>query len=684
MKNLILLFVFVCMACYRTLAQCSPDVTPPVPVCIGALQRDVPSNPAQHITVSATDFDAGSTDACDPSNTLGYFIELAPQSATPPATTTLDFNATMVGVHSVVLWVVDTAGNASTCINTVQINICQGTTFLVCNADVTVQLGINGTYNLQAFDILEGGPYCNFMDFTVRLGQTGPFVETLPLDIDDLGTHVVSVSNGVNTCWGNITVEPGTYNETCPQLLVDLATPFIRPCLAGQYHVKYSNGSVFHIDDTYVDVALDEGLQFTGSSIVSSDLGNNTYRFVTGDLEPGAHGSFYINFFTPCDDEVGTTYCSEAHIFPDTICSDNPDWSGAIVSVEGKCEDNQVLLSIKNLGNAPTSPGLEYVVVEDVLMLTDMPFSLASGGTYNLPPISSTGATYRLEAQQEPGFPYGGAPSVTIEGCGGLHPGLVTVFPTENSNPAISNYCRESTASYDPNDKQALPKGLGEEHYIKPNTNIDYMIRFQNTGSDTAFNVVLVDSLSERLNPASIRMGASSHPYTFYIDQGNILRIRFDHIHLPYESIDEAGSHGFVQFSIAQTPDNPEGTQIDNHAAIYFDFNAPIITNTTWHTIGTQFLESVSVQEEMPGSPQLQVFPNPSSDVLYFQCAESYPEALNFTLTDALGRTVVQKNHVNLPVTLRRNSVSLEPGVYFFRFGNDQGQLRWTGKVQVR
>ncbi|MBL7783860.1 MAG: T9SS type A sorting domain-containing protein [Saprospiraceae bacterium] len=684
MKNLVLLFTFLCLGIQQITAQCSPDVTPPVPVCVGTLQRDVPSNTAEFITVSAADFNAGSTDACTPSNELGLFIELAPQSATPPSTTTLQLNAAMAGTHTVILWVVDAAGNVSTCENTLQVDICQATSALICNALVMVQLGINGTYDLQASDILEGGPYCDYVNYTVKLDQTGPFVETLTLDIDDVGQHLVTVSNGINLCWGNITINPGIYNETCPQLHVDIATPFIRPCFAGKYYVNYANGSVFHVADTYVDVALDEGLEFTGSSLASVALGNNAFRFMTGDLAPGASGNFIIDFFTPCEEEVGITYCSEAHIFPDTICSNDPEWSGAIVSVTGRCEDDQVLLSIKNLGNAPTSPGLDYVVVEDVLMLTGQPFNLPGGGQYDLPAIVGTGATYRLEAQQEPGFPYGGVASVTIEGCGGLHPGLVTVFPTENSNPAISNYCRQSTASFDPNDKQALPVGVGEAHFIKPNTTIDYMIRFQNTGTDTAFNVVLVDSLSAFLSPASIRMGASSHPYTFSIDQGNILRIKFEDIQLPYQSINDAGSNGFVQFSIAQIPDNPDGVQIDNRAAIYFDFNAPIITNTTQHTIGTQFLESVSVKEETAGLPQLQVFPNPSSDVLYFQCVQAYPEPLNFTLTDVLGRIVMNKNHVTLPMTLRPEADLLKQGMYFFQFSNGSGLIRWTGTIQVR
>jgi uncharacterized repeat protein (TIGR01451 family) len=317
-----------------------------------------------------------------------------------------------------------------------------------------------------------------------------------------------------------------------------------------------------------------------------------------------------------------------------------------------------------------------------VLMLTESQFSLGSGASFNLPLIEGTGATYRLEAQQEPGYPYGGVPSVSIEGCGGLTPGMVTLFPTENSNPAIAQYCRESTAAYDPNDKQGWPKGVGDDHFIKSNTAIDYMIRFQNTGTDTAFTVVLVDTLPLTLNPKSVRMGAASHPYTFELASDNILRIRFDNILLPHEAINEAGSQGFVQFNIQQQPDHTDGTVIENSAAIYFDFNAPIITNTTRHTIGSLFLGSVATNEQAAHLPQLKVFPNPTSDVLFFESKTWKASDLLFTLSDAQGRTVVQRDQVSLPMTLQRGA--LQNGVYFFQFNTRDGQPLWTGKVLVK
>ncbi|MCB0622786.1 MAG: hypothetical protein KDC43_02390, partial [Saprospiraceae bacterium] len=100
-------------------------------------------------------------------------------------------------------------------------------------------------------------------------------------------------------------------------------------------------------------------------------------------------------------------------------------------------------------------------------------------------------------------------PVAWMEGCGGLNtPGLVNLFPVNNTDPFESVFCLEATAAIDPNDKRGFPYGLGDERYIEPNQSLDYLIRFQNTGTDTAFNIVIVDTLSGLLQPGSVRPGA--------------------------------------------------------------------------------------------------------------------------------------------------------------------------------
>ncbi len=108
---------------------------------------------------------------------------------------------------------------------------------------------------------------------------------------------------------------------------------------------------------------------------------------------------------------------------------------------------------------------------------------------------------------------------------------------------------------------------------------LHYQIRFQNEGTDTAFFIVVADTLSNNLDWNTFEFIASSH--TCYAKRTNNKRnFIFEHINLPYKAIDEPGSNGWVAFKIKPKPSVVIGDSLNNSAAIYFDFNLPIITNT--------------------------------------------------------------------------------------------------------
>ncbi|MEZ4956293.1 MAG: hypothetical protein R2825_22230 [Saprospiraceae bacterium] len=90
-------------------------------------------------------------------------------------------------------------------------------------------------------------------------------------------------------------------------------------------------------------------------------------------------------------------------------------------------------------------------------------------------------------------------------------------YPLNDADPFVDTDCRENTGSYDPNDKTGFPLGIDEDHFILKNTDIEYLIRFQNTGTDTALTVVIRDTLSPYLDPTSIEMGGGSHAFRYEI-----------------------------------------------------------------------------------------------------------------------------------------------------------------------
>lgn len=138
---------------------------------------------------------------------------------------------------------------------------------------------------------------------------------------------------------------------------------------------------------------------------------------------------------------------------------------------------------------------------------------------------------------------------------------------------------RTITGAYDPNDKLAYTSsGNSDVWYVDEDEWIDYTIRFQNTGTDTAFHVVITDTLPSNLDPGSIVIGASSHTFTWELRDQGTLKFYFPNILLPDSNVNEPRSHGFASFRIKPREPVLAGTTIENTANIFFDFNPPVIT----------------------------------------------------------------------------------------------------------
>jgi len=145
--------------------------------------------------------------------------------------------------------------------------------------------------------------------------------------------------------------------------------------------------------------------------------------------------------------------------------------------------------------------------------------------------------------------------------------------------------------AYDPNDKRVTPDrtGLSPENYTLFSEILHYNIRFQNTGTDTAFTVKIKDNLSNLLDFSSFVPTASSHSYEANISTNGEVEFIFEDILLPDSMVNEVESHGFIAFDIRAKNSLEEFSIVENTAEIYFDFNEPIITNTVVSTLVSSF-----------------------------------------------------------------------------------------------
>ncbi len=156
---------------------------------------------------------------------------------------------------------------------------------------------------------------------------------------------------------------------------------------------------------------------------------------------------------------------------------------------------------------------------------------------------------------------------------------LASITPSINDETPFDNSFilpQRVIGSYDPNDKQCLE---GSKIDIsKIGDYLHYQIRFQNEGTDTAFSVVVTDTLSDRYDWNTFELISSSHQVDVKLNN-NKLEFYFQHINLPYKAINEPASNGYVAFKIKPKPTVVVGDSLNNTAAIYFDFNATVITN---------------------------------------------------------------------------------------------------------
>jgi len=180
---------------------------------------------------------------------------------------------------------------------------------------------------------------------------------------------------------------------------------------------------------------------------------------------------------------------------------------------------------------------------------------------------------------------------VTVPPCPGIGCGLYGT-PLTTIASISNSYYNESTSintidcSFDPNDKLVAPKGCGPNRNIGRGEPLTYSIRFQNTGTAPAHNIVLKDALDNDLDISTLRIIATTHTITrLEIIPDNSLIISYEGIELPDSSSNPEGSIGSVVFSILPKNNIPDSTTIINQAGIYFDYNEVVLTNTTLNTI---------------------------------------------------------------------------------------------------
>ena len=523
----------------------------------------------------------------------------------------------------------------------------------------------------------------------------------LPID-----TYRIKAVTPPNLLWQNCYVSTVFFDRTrdtiistlvaqplvnCPVMQTDVTIPILRRCFENTIYVSYLNGGVTTAQNARITVKLDSLMEYVSATRPLSSRVGNLLTFEIGDVPESAYNRFNITARVRCGDStrLGQTLCVEARAYPDTLCTPiSTTWTGANIAVSSSCQNDSIYFYIKNTGRGTTATGIHYIVIEDDIVFMQGTTPILIPNASKLIRLPATGKTYRVVADQEINHPLSESqPTVAVEGCvsngQSFTTGFVNQFTESDEALSLDIECREVRGAFDPNDKTGLPKGYDNQHFIQKGNDIEYMIRFQNTGTDTAFTVIVRDTLPyNQLDPTTVKVGASSHSYKWQLMDKGVLEFRFDNIMLPDSFTNKLGSNGFVKFRISQKANLAESTKIENRAGIYFDFNTPVITNRTLHTIATTYKTQLRLDnDEVTAAAKIRIAPNPFGEQTVIDITESTPSVKTgiFELFDLNGKLLRHEKFENNRFEFYKKD--LPTGFYIFKISTVDGRLIGQGKV---
>lgn len=258
--------------------------------------------------------------------------------------------------------------------------------------------------------------------------------------------------------------------------------------------------------------------------------------------------------------------------------------------------------------------------------------------------------TMSLNTPTETNFPLNSGDTLTFQ---------TTITSTqEDETPEDNTFVLEVDVinSYDPNDKTCLQGNTIKLEQV--GGYLYYLIRFENLGTANAINVVIKDVIDTNVfDVLTLIPLSASHNFETKIRENNQVEFIFENINLPY---DETNNDGYVLFKIKSLSTLQIADTINNQANIYFDYNAPVITNVET----TEVIANLSV-DSFENHEEIILYPNPVVDELYF---DSSKQIDNIYIYNLKGKIVYKQNAL---ITNKIDMRNLQSGFYFIKLSYD-------------
>ena len=400
----------------------------------------------------------------------------------------------------------------------------------------------------------------------------------------------------------------------CPVVSADISVDRLRRCFRNNATITYKNDGPEDLLNAEVYIDFPEYVKLVSASenITLTDAENDIYMISIDTIHRFSSGKISLIDSVVCGMEEirGYTQCIKTWITPKLYCTETKDttgWDKSSIKVPDHvyCDEDSARFTIVNCGRNMQTSNNYRLYYNNELAYTGT-FRLNSGDSLKLS-VPADGSTIRLEADQHPKHPGKSRPRASVEGCGTTDPqnissGFILQAPKDDLDMDVSEKCLIISDSYDPNDKEVSPAGITENHYVPEDEPLYFTVQFQNTGTDTAYKVVIVDTLSNQLDISTLYILGSSHNMEYQLtgDSIPVLEFTFENIDLPDSNVNEMASHGYVSFFLNPSDVIVPGTTISNFADIFFDFNSAIRTDTTMVTALDTTLssnKSISIKE---------------------------------------------------------------------------------------
>jgi hypothetical protein len=405
----------------------------------------------------------------------------------------------------------------------------------------------------------------------------------------------------------------------------------------------------------------------TTGNLFSNTAGNYSIPVQTGThvLTPVLENPTY---FTVSPTTLSVTFPTQTSPVTQDFCVTangiHPDLEVTLLPIEVARPgfDAHYKIIYKNKGNQTQSGSINLTFNDAVLDLVTANPAASSQTTNNLSwaftgllPFETREITFTLNVNSPLESPAVNAGTVLN------YTTAITSTGTDDT-PLDNTFALNQTVvnSFDPNDKTCLegatitPSMVGQY--------VHYMIRFENTGTYPAENIVVKDMIdATKFDVSTLVPTSGSHPFVTRITAGNKVEFIFENINLPF---DDANNDGYVAFKIKTKPTLVVGNTFSNTASIYFDYNAPIVTDpaiTTIVVLGTQDFEF---------STYFSLYPNPTADILNIDLKKEI-EVSSINIYNTLGQLVLVIPNAQ---ELKTVDVSgLTTGNYFVKLNTDKG-----------